>query len=425
MTLFTEFLITRVQTLIAAAKKSGTLVSAWDEIKHLLIEAKVAWIAQTPPEFVGVHPDNRSGTGVGGSEAHWHGFKIYKAGFSWSKAADATAFEVAPGQTHAQRKNDEMVSLSGGLIPKLSQLKLLSVGGGHTNTWLRAIKAGCRSAVPELADATGHLSVDKLTIDRASLREAIDKGLRWTVLHHECERVWPELVDFIQKALNTEVREQQSEIECMLSMHHACQEAVAKGVEPNWVEIQKAACHSQPPCSNWINTLCDYVQKNGANGELLVELNEFSRVYGCRESGSTRTLGSEFYAKLSSLSFGLVEKYPFVTNATIKTNLQSPANKISPDGMCRLLLPQHLNALTQSKNRKFVREAESLMTDARRLLKLLNFDTAKSVTSIGLLDVRCILFILHKGKECEGREFKSISEIAEACLCAEAWKRPP
>ena len=200
MTLFTPFLITRVQTLIAAAKKTGTLLSSWDEIKQILIEAKVAWAAQTPPEFVGVHPDNRSGTGVGGSEAHFHGFKIYKAGFSWSKAADATAFEAAPGQTHAHLKNDEMVSLSGGLIPKLSQLKLLSVGGGHTNTWLRAVKAGCRSAVPELADETGHLSVDKLTIDRASLREAIDKGLRWTVLHHECERVWPELVDCIQKS---------------------------------------------------------------------------------------------------------------------------------------------------------------------------------------------------------------------------------
>ena len=170
--------------------------------------------------------------------------------------------------------------------------------------------------------------------------------------------------------------------------------------------------------------MCDYVQKNGANGELLAELNAFSRVYGCRESGSTRTLGSEFFAKLASLSFGAVEKYPYVTNSTIKTNLQSPANKISPDGMCRLLLPQHLNALTQSKNKLLVREAESLMTDARQLLKLLQFDTAKSVTSIGMLDVRCVLFILGKGKECEGRVFQSISEIAGFCLRAEACKCP-
>lgn len=234
MSLFTEALVKTVSFRIAAAKKSGELLSTWDDIKQQLIEANVAWEAQTPPEFVGVHPDNRSGTGVGGSEAHFHGHKICKAGFSWIKAADATAFEVAPGVSKAHDENDKIVSLSGGLIPPLTQLRLLSVGGGHTNTFLRAVKAGCRSAVTELADATGHLSAEKLTVGRPGLKEAVDKGLRWFVLHHECERVWPELVDFIQKTLNTDVREVQSEIECMLSMSRSYAQAVANGEEANW-----------------------------------------------------------------------------------------------------------------------------------------------------------------------------------------------
>ena len=123
--LFSPILIQTVNDLIAAGEKTGERVSAWDEIRQLLTQHQVAWVQQVPPEFCGIAMENRSGSGVGGSEAQHHGLKVRKAGFSWQKASDATAFERAPDDIASVKWNDELVKMSGGLIPPLVALKLL------------------------------------------------------------------------------------------------------------------------------------------------------------------------------------------------------------------------------------------------------------------------------------------------------------
>ena len=102
-----------------------------------------------------------------------------QAGFAWSKCADVTAVEAAgPDWQHGVQFNEELVALSGGLIPPLSDLRLLSVGGGHTNCFLRAVKAGCRSGVESLASPSGTLCAEALSCARPELKEALDQGLR-------------------------------------------------------------------------------------------------------------------------------------------------------------------------------------------------------------------------------------------------------
>ena len=100
------------------------------QIQELLLENNVGWHAQAPCNFVGIR--------VGGSEAHHHSADIIEIGFSWRKASDAAAFEwpPAPHDSKAQEVNITWVELSGGYIPSSTQLKLLSVGGGHTNFFL-------------------------------------------------------------------------------------------------------------------------------------------------------------------------------------------------------------------------------------------------------------------------------------------------
>ena len=112
------------------------------KVQDILRDASLGCFSHVQPEFCGVHPQNRSRLGVSGSEAHHHGAQILRSGFSWRKAADATAFEVPPPphDTEAKACNEQFAALSGGAIPPLQQLKLLSVGGGHTNTFLRAVK---------------------------------------------------------------------------------------------------------------------------------------------------------------------------------------------------------------------------------------------------------------------------------------------
>ena len=128
--------------------------------------------------------------GVGGSEAHHHGAKILKAGFSKAKCNDVCAMEVPPHpkDKEAVQSNTELVALSSGTIPPLAQLRLLSVGGGHTNTFLRACKAGCTTPVASLASVGGRLNAASLAAGNAAFQEAISDGLNWLVVdwRHNC-----------------------------------------------------------------------------------------------------------------------------------------------------------------------------------------------------------------------------------------------
>ena len=62
--LFSHALVEKVQVLLNDAELTGCKVAAWDQIQELLLADAVAWKARYPPNFVGVHAENRS--------KHWH-----------------------------------------------------------------------------------------------------------------------------------------------------------------------------------------------------------------------------------------------------------------------------------------------------------------------------------------------------------------
>ena len=140
---------TEVFNLIELSATKGEVVTNWECIQELLLKHGLAHYAHIPPEFVGVHPKNRSKHGVSGSDSQHHGVDILLVGWSWKKASDAVCFELGDGSraSEAIASNKTIVDASSGLIPMLLALKYLSIGAGHTNTFLRAVKAGCRSVV--------------------------------------------------------------------------------------------------------------------------------------------------------------------------------------------------------------------------------------------------------------------------------------
>ncbi len=101
-----------------------------------LLAAGIAWYDDALPDHVGISVWNRSKCGVMGADVHAHGDEILDVGFSWLKAADATAFECPPEPwcAEAVTANTDIVEFSAGLIPPLAHLRLLSIGGGHTPT---------------------------------------------------------------------------------------------------------------------------------------------------------------------------------------------------------------------------------------------------------------------------------------------------
>ena len=127
----------------------------------------------------------RSKLGVSGIAVHQHGAKILKAGWSAKKCSDVCAFEVDSSSDHSSSlasSNDQLVRLAGGLLPQLSGLRLVSVGGAHTNSFLRAVKARCPTPVPFLQGANGLLDPDALSAGRPAFQDALQTGLEWLVL---------------------------------------------------------------------------------------------------------------------------------------------------------------------------------------------------------------------------------------------------
>ena len=413
--------VQRVSQLIQEGISSGERLTAWDLIKSILLSEKLAWYARLPPECVATHERNRSSLGVGGSEAHHLGARILRMGFSWPKCEDCTAF-AAPAslqrQTEAIQKNKEWSDLSGGMIPPLSQLLAKSVAGSHTNTFFRAVKAGAPTPVSSLADSTGHLNMDLLTVNRPAFKDALTDGLKWLVIADCVDEALPKLAGFIEKSLNTKAQQDKSEIEVMLEMFDMAQSSLAKKTNPDWSQIIESCKHSLPSCSAYLDVIAQYVKTNagGIQGNLLQELNEFFKVFGCSDTGPSRFLGSEFIGKLTNIKFGAGECFPLVVNACIKVQLMSPKQV---DGFCKFLSASHLTSLTAQTNQGQVSEAERLMSDARKLVDTLQPTASLRTQALGRLDVRCVLTILKKTKEFEGVEFTSIAAVAK--VIKHAW----
>jgi hypothetical protein len=197
----------------------------------------------------------------------------------------------------------------------------------------------------------------------------------------------------------------------MLDIHGRMADYIKRGLQPDWRAITEASLHSLPPCAAYIDALANYVRDNcgGENGELLSDLAEFYKAF--EAAASDRRLGSEFVGKLASLNFG-PERFPYTLSGCIEANLTSPINKIV-DGVCKLILPSYLNALTRKGNRGEVQKAEKLMVDCRSLCDAAGVERHRKV-SIGKLDVRLVMHLLKRLKDIEPKPLKTIDEIAEA-----------
>ena len=198
------------------------------------------------------------------------------------------------------------------------------------------------------------------------------------------EEAVPQLVDFVQSALNITAHNDQSEIEVLLAMVNQ-KISVEK---PDWNAIASAAEHQQGPCTRYVKVLAGVARILPA--ECILDASNFWKAFGTEEQSSQRFLGSEFLSKLASLKFGKTDHFPWLQTASLKANLLSADAKLV-DGFCKLVTPTHLASLTANANRKVVNDMENLLTLGRKILKQLDVDTAVATKLIGRLDTRVVL----------------------------------
>ena len=383
---------------------------------------------------------------MAGLSVHHHGQSILKAGFSMTKCADICAFECppAPHDVAAIKANDEMIQLSGGSIPPLSGMRLLACGGNHTNSFLRGAKAGVRTEVTELQDASGKLDPMVIGASQLAFLNAVQDGMNWLIMDWRfiacvvlcasslcplcrcCSSIScmvgclhpvsacrldqeiPNLVHFVQSALNVRAGTQHTEIEVMLEMVRMVQDGA------DWNRVEKECSQLLSNCAQYSKIMAVFVRLQPA--EIIRGIALFYKAHISNDGGPNRFMGSEWIGNASSLNFGKFEKLPLVMTAVWKANLSSKCTKLV-DGYCRLVLPSHLSLLTSPANRKNVQHAEKVMTDARDVCKHMNINIADSTRIMGNLDCRLVLMLCKLSKTAGEQQYDSFDLIGQAA----AW----
>eukprot|EP00959_Pyramimonas_sp_CCMP1952_P277321 5797838-Pyramimonas_sp.AAC.1 len=136
--------------------------SAADAICDLLVTNGMAFYEQVDNRHVLVHPQNRDGVGLEGSDVHDLIDFIVSAGFSMGETAGARCIQVNPNNSDQLIFNDTLVEKSAGMLAPVvrEDARVLSVTCSTTTAGLRAVAAGCKTHVERLASG-GFLSKEK------------------------------------------------------------------------------------------------------------------------------------------------------------------------------------------------------------------------------------------------------------------------
>lgn len=116
------------------------------------------------------------------------------------------------------RVDKRLSDLSGGRLPPLKECRYEALGGNHLSMALRSFK-GAPHTVSDQANLiaqSGKIDLARVTMGQPMLAEAIQEGLVWHVLHRKIHVHLPELLPYVQQALNYDVREGLGEVEMIL-----------------------------------------------------------------------------------------------------------------------------------------------------------------------------------------------------------------
>ena len=117
-----------------------------------------------------------------------------------------------------------------------------------------------------------------------------------------------------------------SELQVVVSLSNRAYHAMATGGNPNWTKIKEEVKATQPPCADYLDTLCDFVAlyAGGAGAPVVRFLEGFAK-----EFAGSRKLGEAFLSAVNTMKFPTESsKFPFVRAALLATNLIAPKHQV-------------------------------------------------------------------------------------------------
>ena len=232
--------------------------------KHLISEDFIH------PSKVGFDPRNRDDLGGNWNGVHDHMSTIKRVGWSDLETANAVCAQIIPGDKTVELFNQALVEDVPLKQVAPGELEYSSLACGHTNCGLRAIEAACLNADPRLSQG-GRMSKEWIAKTDEPFAVAVDRGLKWTILHYAVRTKYPECMIILIAAYNVygSVQQKTSEVQGLMQMHRLSKQMHDCGKIPDWKHIKGAILKSEPPFAEDIDFLAEFViGKAGDNNDV-------------------------------------------------------------------------------------------------------------------------------------------------------------
>ena len=316
-------------------------------------------------ENVGVHPDNREGSGLIPADVHDLLTIIFSKGYV-KTLAKLVACEIPPSQRDRWLAfNEKVAKQSQGLLPPAnsSLMKVVTAQGSHTTASFRCVKLGAKCAHAGLTDPDGMISKGKILQSRPSFEEPMNAGLYYSVIKAEVVEACPRLMYVLSRTGNASHGSERphTSIQQCLAIWRAY---LACNSWPEAVESAKAGQNHNFETS-WSH-LREFVEHHsgGDQAQYLNDLDRFETSLSKKRIIQGTSLG-----KLSSIRLVTRSGARYVP-AMVKAMLVAPESKVVAGNIVEMFSQNDVAGLAPTgKLRKLALEASDYMVQASNFIK--------------------------------------------------------
>ena len=192
-------------------------------------------------KHVGVHSCNRYGFGIAWARVHRLGQKIMRLGCSWGAASNVICLEGDGDSASADFTIKLQNSSEYYGKQRRHELKYFSLGGGHLNQLMVCIDHQVLCSSPAIS-LDNRMSKAQICDMHPAWGDALDTGLKWTVLHKDLPKVYPGLCNLIHRARHvvSQTHSPEAIIEPLLEIYClALEMETSTGIAPNFGAMWK------------------------------------------------------------------------------------------------------------------------------------------------------------------------------------------
>jgi hypothetical protein len=395
-----------VEGCVQLFKRDGQVTAAWEGVLKALSQSPLMWKQRMSADNVCVHPKNRGGVGLVKEKAFSLAVVHCEAGYSYSKACDgAFAASMPPtGSPSFKQTQDANMKLNASQgIPNIAMCLGQSLGAGHGNCFLRCVIGRSECAYNAIAPS-GRLDAEYLGGRYPGLKQALQGGLEWSVIHFEVFERWPLLADIAQTALNVSSTQDVNEVEGLVTMATTIK---GMGDAVDWIGVQQGAQMSNPKWKCYAHAMLAICKMTPH--DLILELGQLANAVLPKKRVATlqtNFLGSTYFELVASFNVPKVVVQPHrFRMALLLANLQAPIDKVD-DGKCNLINQTTLKSLLGKKMHDDIMLAERAMDVARKV--------GASMHLLAWFDCR---LVYHIGGIRTTDQADNMWNIVEECMC--------